>query len=96
MPTKSRIDNNRRCFICHTTQNLERHHIFNGPWRNKSETDGLWVWLCEDHHRMVTEGFAERVKLKAMGQRIYEQQIGTRQEFRQRYGKYYIEEEQDK
>lgn len=90
MPTKSRISNEKRCIYCGKTYGLERHHIFNGPWRSKSETDGLWVWLCEDHHRQVTEGFAERVKLKAMGQRIYEQQIGTRQEFRQRYGRYYI------
>lgn len=94
MPTKSRIDNEKRCFVCHCTHGLERHHIFNGSgMRSKSEADGLWIWLCEEHHRAVTECFPIRRKLKEMGQRVYEEQIGTRQEFRHRYGKYYIQEE---
>lgn len=93
MPTKSRIDNEKRCFVCHGVHDLERHHIFNGPWRSKSESDGLWIWLCHEHHAQVTEFYPMRLKLKQMGQRVYEEQIGTRQEFRKRYGKYYIEEE---
>lgn len=93
MPTKSLIDNEKRCFVCHGTHNLERHHIFNGPYRSKAEKDGMWVWLCAEHHRQIHAYFQMRRKLKEMGQRIYEEKIGTRQEFRQRYGKNYIEEE---
>jgi len=45
------LQNNKECYICHTTKNLEAHHIFFGPDRKTSEKLGLKVWLCQDHHR---------------------------------------------
>jgi len=38
------------CFLCGMNRNLEpldKHHIFGGPYRNKSEQYGLFVFL---HH----------------------------------------------
>ena len=44
------------CFLCHRNGNgdrLERHHIFGGANRWKSERLGLVVWLCGERcHRL--------------------------------------------
>ena len=41
--------NDKRCFLCgrnDTGDPLERHHIFGGANRKKSEKYGLVVYLC--------------------------------------------------
>ncbi len=48
--TESIICNEKCCFRCGTTQNLHRHHICSGAFRDKSEKYGLWVYLCVEHH----------------------------------------------
>lgn len=40
----------KRCFICGAVKDLERHHVMDGPNRRHSETYGLTVWLCRNHH----------------------------------------------
>lgn len=40
----------KECFFCHSTQNLQVHHIFQSPRRQLSEKLGLVVTLCMDHH----------------------------------------------
>lgn len=40
------------CFLCGRVGWLEEHHVFPGPFRNKSEKYGLKVGLCgESCHR---------------------------------------------
>ena len=38
------------CFICHSVDRLECHHIFGGADRAISEKYGLKVMLCNAHH----------------------------------------------
>jgi len=45
------------CYLCmllhndyQRRANLEEHHVFMGPSRNKSERYGLKVYLCHEHH----------------------------------------------
>ena len=41
----------KTCWLCGrngATDPLDKHHIFGGPYRNKSEKYGLVVYLC--HH----------------------------------------------
>lgn len=48
---ESIINNNKKCFKCGSINNLHCHHIFfGGRNRNKSEKDGLKVYLCWEHH----------------------------------------------
>lgn len=48
---KSIIQNDKRCYRCGSTNNLARHHcVFGTANRKKADQDGLWVWLCYDHH----------------------------------------------
>lgn len=78
MPKKSIVENNEReCFICGETRELERHHIFGGnPGRKLSERYGLTVHLCYLHHRDSTEGVhfnkELREKLQETGQLAFE------------------------
>lgn len=44
------LQNEKKCFICRTSEGLEDHHIFPGPNRKHSERYGLKVWLCHRHH----------------------------------------------
>lgn len=53
---KSIISNEKRCFLCGTTQNLEEHHIFAGGLRKQSEKYGCKVFLCHEHHWQVHNG----------------------------------------
>ena len=54
--SKSLLCNNKMCFICGTTFNLHKHHIFGGANRSKSEKDGCWCYLCASHHNMSNKG----------------------------------------
>ena len=47
---KSIIDNNRRCYVCGSSNNIHYHHILFGKNRNKADKDGLTVYLCYQHH----------------------------------------------
>lgn len=82
------IQDRKECFLCGRWTGLEVHHIFNGPWRKIAEEDGLTCYLCRDCHRRVHEEAEVRLRLKEVGQFIYEQSH-TREEFVRRYGKNY-------
>ena len=48
---ESLIDTRKECYICKTTLNLHRHHIYFGRANRKnSENYGCWCWLCANHH----------------------------------------------
>lgn len=74
---------------------VERHHIFGGANRKRSEKYGFVVPLRPDLHPNGV--FADRSKAKAidtrlkqMAQRYFEKNIGTRDYFRQEFGKSYL------
>ena len=49
---KSIMQQDKQCYICGSTRNLELHHIIHGTAnRKKAEELGLWLWLCPEHHR---------------------------------------------
>lgn len=86
---KSRISNTKVCRRCGTTWNIEKHHLLNGPYRDKSDEDGLWIYLCEDCHILTHHSPILR-NYKRYAQKIYEKEIGDREQFRKRYGKSYL------
>ncbi len=83
--------------------NVERHHIFGGPDRQKSDEDGLWIPLTYEHHqgRMSVHNNKEmKVLSHIIGQLAYElEMVSTgkakskdeaKEMFRRRYGKSYL------
>ncbi|MBQ4443792.1 MAG: hypothetical protein II896_03925 [Clostridia bacterium] len=73
---KSIISNQRICYLCGSTQWMERHHIFGGAFRQKSEHYGLWVYLCHYCHNEPPNGVhhnRERMDyLRRIGQHAFE------------------------
>lgn len=48
---KSIMQEEKRCCICGTTNNLHEHHVIHGNANRKlSEKYGLKVWVCLEHH----------------------------------------------
>lgn len=81
------------CYVCGTTLNLHKHHVFGGANRKHSEKYGLTVWLCGRHHNMSEEGVhfnkALDLKLKTKYQKIFEDEHGH-DEFMKIFGRNYL------
>ena len=62
------------CYICGKPA-CERHHIFGGANRPKSEKYGLVVWLCRDCHNEVHFGKKSKEYMEFLreeGQKMFE------------------------
>ena len=60
-----------RCFNCGRLCHCDRHHIFGGPNRPKSERYGLVVLLCRECHEKVHRERSLMDELRRFGQRLY-------------------------
>lgn len=81
------------CYVCNTNYNLEKHHIFNGPYKKASEKHGLLIKVCPNCHTQAPGAIHRdslfRKELKKMGQRHFEQ-THTREEFMKIFDKNYL------
>ena len=89
-------DEKRKCFLCGKHCYTERHHVFGGPWRKKSEDYNITVHLCHECHNEPPHGAhynrAVSDYLKRIGQKAAMKEYGwTIDEFRQHFGKNYLE-----
>lgn len=91
--TKSILSNERECYVCKTTLNLHKHHIFFGPNRQNSEKYGCWVYLCAWHHNMSNVGVHFNrlldVELKREAQKRFEELHGH-EKFMEVFGKNWL------
>ena len=84
------------CYRCGSNAWLEHHHLFNGQaYRHKADEDGLWIWLCRDCHAYLHTHSLELQKYKELGQKMYEQKIGTHEEVMERYHHDYLRGDDD-
>lgn len=82
----------KRCYICHTMQGLENHHIYGGRNRQISDKHGFTVWLCAEHHRGKDGAHLNRnidLALKQICQTEYEKK-NSRQDFIKIIGRNYL------
>lgn len=93
------MQENKVCFLCGRNgfhDPLERHHIYGGAYRNKSEKYGMVVLLCGSRCHRNGENAAHKSKavkdyLRAQGQRAAMEQLGwTKEEFIREFGRSYI------
>ena len=87
----------RRCYLCGSYRNIEKHHVFSGPYRKASEKHRMTVDLCASCHRGpqgVHQNAELNRRLKAGFQGKFEE-THTRQEFRQVFGKNYLEDDDE-
>lgn len=86
---KSILQDNRECFICHTTQNLDVHHCIHGTAnRRLADKWGLTIYLCRIHHNQVHEDNALDTQIKKMAQLGFELKYGH-QKWMEVFGKNY-------
>ncbi|WP_304958370.1 hypothetical protein [Dubosiella newyorkensis] len=76
---KSILQKEKKCWLCGSTLDLHRHHVFGGSAnRAKSEKYGLTVYLCAPHHNMSGAGVhfdkAFDQQLKAWAQKQFEKE----------------------
>ena len=97
---KSIIQGEKKCFITGSTEGLHKHHCIGGINRKLADEDGLWVWLRWDYHiadspNITPHNNAEAsMYFKRLAQQKYEE-THTREEFMARYGRNYLEYEDD-
>ena len=82
------------CYMCHKYTDLERHHIFGGAYRDKSEKYGLTVDLCHACHNEPPDGVHHNAKnnevIKRLGQiRAMGDNNWTVEDFIREFGKNY-------
>lgn len=94
----------RRCWLCGrngTQDALDKHHIFGGSFRDKSEKLGLVVDLCHHDCHIFGQNAVHRNKermrrLHEYGQRMAMERFGWDvDDFRREFGKNYLPEEED-
>ena len=86
-------DNMDEC-IYTKSHDIERHHVFGGANKKRSEKYGFTAPLRRDlHPNGVFAGQGAKLvdtELKQRCQRHYEKNIGTREEFIKEFGKSYL------
>ena len=93
----------RSCWLCGrngTADPLDKHHIFGGAYRNKSEKYGLTVDLCHCDCHLFGKEAAHNCRetmdeLHRYGQKLAMQRYGwTKEEFMLEFGKNYLDEDE--
>ena len=97
------LNNDKRCFVCGTTNDLHIHHIFEGTAnRKKSEEDDMKIYLCGYHHNMSNAGIHYNkeleLKVKKLAQQVWMRQFVPNlpledqiEAFIKRYGRNYLD-----
>lgn len=89
---QSILQSEKYCWVCGTTYNLHKHHIYGGGNRKTSDQNGFWVWLCAKHHNMSNAGVHFNKELDNTLKMVCQQEFErthTRKEFMDRIGKNY-------
>ena len=82
-----------KCYLCGKWGRLDEHHIFGGPCRKTSTRYGFVVHICRDCHSLIhdaSEGIELRDYLRQKGQIVYEERIGSREQFIKEFIRSYL------
>lgn len=97
MKQPSLISNEKICYVCRTTENLHKHHIYPGKGRRSlSEKYGCWAYLCAYHHDMSNESVHHNpnkgidLELKQKCQERWERKFGSRADFIKNFNRSYL------
>ena len=92
--SKSILQDEKKCFLCGSINNLHKHHIYGGANRKISDKNGFWIWLTGYWHNLSDEGvhFNKNLDLhlKKICQKKFEE-TSSREEFVKLIGKNYLD-----
>lgn len=61
-------DEEKRCFLCDSTKNIEEHHI---DWHHKSNIAGNKMYLCKRCHTELHKvGYLSRLELEKIRKKV--------------------------
>ena len=87
-------DDLEHCYIT-GSNTIAIHHVFGGPDRKVSERYGFLVPLRPDWHNLSSYGVHQNreldLRFKRLAQGYYEDHIGSREQFRQEFGRNYLD-----
>ncbi len=87
------VDDMEHCLVCGSPY-IQVHHILYGTANRKlSDQYGYVVALCQEHHTGSTGVHFNKpldLHLKKLAQKHFEGKIGTREHFREVFGKSYL------
>lgn len=85
---ESIVTSTKECYYCGKTE-VEKHHCWHGTANRKlAEKDGLFVWLCHDHHmRLHDHGEHDKELMMAAEAAWIVHNHKTIDDFIRRYGK---------
>lgn len=88
------IDGDRedRCYICHRSGIMHRHHMLHGSRRKMADRYGLIVHLCPMCHIALHDHGLYDGELQGIAQRAFEEKHGH-DEYMRVFGKNYIKED---
>lgn len=75
-PKSIMADDMGKCHLCGSTRDVQIHHVFGGPFRDKSAKYGLVVPLCRECHEGphgVHMDAKKMAKLREEGQRKFQE-----------------------
>lgn len=93
------METDRKCFLCGRNgagDPLDKHHIFGGPYRSKSEKYGLYVYLCHNRCHIygkisVHQNSKTMNQLKRYGQlKAMKENHWSENDFIREFGKNYL------
>lgn len=93
------METDRKCFLCGRNgagDPLDKHHIFGGPYRSKSEKYGLYVYLCHNRCHIfgkmsVHQNAKTMNQLKRYGQlKAMKENHWSENDFIREFGKNYL------
>jgi hypothetical protein len=88
------------CYLCGKWTDMEKHHVYGGAYRDKSEKYGLTVYLCHACHNEPPNGVHHNREvadyMHRMGQRKAMHERGwTEKDFVREFGRNYLGEDDD-
>lgn len=90
------LSDEKRCYVCGCTHNLEVHHIFHGTSNRKNSTKyGMVVYLCAGCHRTSRDSVHNNpngeidLLLKHAGEQKWLDEGRSKEEFIQVFGKWW-------
>lgn len=90
----------KKCFLCGRNGSgdpLDRHHIYPGPYRKKSEKYGLVVYLCHNRcHIFGADAVHQNAKKMRLLQQFWQEkamleQNWSKEDFIREFGRNYLD-----
>lgn len=84
---------NKNCWVCGSTYNIHKHHIFGGRNRKMSDKYDMTVNLCQNHHTGLNGVHFNKlldIQLKQQFQTHFEALYGH-EKFMKIFGRNYLE-----